>query len=185
MSDLATRSVDVPPPGISPPLRIEVVAAVGRGQTPISSFDRALWACGTHNYNLIQLSSIIPPRAEVVEVERCARPPDEFGHRLCVVKAEARSVEPGAVVAAGIGWVQWGDGRGCFVEHELTAVGGSCQEAEGAVREHLYAALLDLCATREIEFDRAQVRSRVVTGRVEWRATTALALAVYQAEGWR
>jgi hypothetical protein len=121
----------------------------------------------------------------VVEVDRCARPPEEFGHRLCVVKAEARAVEPGAVVAAGIGWVQWGDGRGCFVEHELTATSGSCVEAEWAVREHLCAALMDLCAIRELEFDRDQVRSRVIAGRVERRATTALALAVYQAEGWR
>jgi arginine decarboxylase len=165
-------------------LRIAVASAIGRGRTPISSFDDALRRCGAHNYNLIPLSSVIPPGAEVVEA-RHEPAADEFGHRLYVVKAEARSAEPGAVVAAGIGWVQWRDGRGCFVEHHLEAGDQDCAAVEAALVDHLHLALEDLCAVREVIFDPARGGTRTAVARVDRLPTTALALAVYQAEGWR
>ena len=165
-------------------LRIAVASAIGRGRTPISSFDDALRRCGAHNYNLIPLSSVIPPGAEIVD--ECHEPgADEFGHRLYVVKAEARSADPGAIVAAGIGWVQWRDGRGCFVEHHLEAIERECAAVEEDLVNHLHLALEDLRAVREVVFDPARVGTRTAVARVERQPTTALALAVYQAEGWR
>ena len=59
-----------------------------------------------HDYNIIPLSSVIPPGAEIVQTETASAPDHEFGHRLYVVKTEARLSEPGAVVAAGLGWYQ-------------------------------------------------------------------------------
>src|SRR4051794_19283644 len=91
-------------------LQIGVVTGIGHGSTLLSSFDDALRRCGVYNYNLIALSSIIPAGSEVIDVFHA--PDDEFGHRLYVVKAESRSDEVGRVVAAGIGWYQWSDGRG-------------------------------------------------------------------------
>jgi pyruvoyl-dependent arginine decarboxylase (PvlArgDC) len=79
-------------------LTIAVVAGVGEGQTLLSAFDAALWRAGTHNYNLVPLSSVIPPGSAVVNSGRRAGQAAEFGHRLYVVKAEARSAEPGHII---------------------------------------------------------------------------------------
>ena len=165
--------------------RIEVVSAVGWGQTLISSFDDALWRCGVHNYNLIDLSSIIPPCSTIAATQRCQRPPEEFGHRLYVVRAEARSEVPGAVVAAGIGWRQWGDGRGFFVEHAIELGDRSPDEVETVLVDHLRLALDDLCAVRNVPCSTDHVCTRIAVGRVDDRPATALVLAVYAAEGWR
>jgi arginine decarboxylase len=99
-------------------VRIPIVAGTGRGSTLLSAFDDALAECGVLNYNLIPLSSVIPPETEVVPLERFTSPPDEHGHRLYVVKAEMRSDQSGEVVGAAVGWYLWGDDRGVFVEHE-------------------------------------------------------------------
>ena len=165
--------------------RIEVATAIGVGRTQISSFDHALWRCGIHNYNLIPLSSVVPPGAEVVVMDRCDRPDGEWGQRLYVVMAASRSASPGVVVAAGLGWAQWGDGRGVFVEHHAEYPDGSPEEIEAEMDCHLITALRDLCAIRQIAGERVEIQRRIATARVGVEATTALAVAVYQAEGWR
>ena len=174
---------------VAPPqsggLRIPIVSALGRGQTPISSFDDALRRCGVHNYNLIALSSVIPPRSEIVPAAYCARPPEEFGDRLYVVKADARASEPGSIVAAGIGWQQWQDGRGVFVETEMVERRGSCATVQRALTAHLQAALRDLCVVRDVAYAEERGGTRVIVGQVGALPTTALVLAVYRAERWR
>ena len=161
-------------------LKIAVVSGVGKGATLLSSFDDALRHCGVYNYNLIPLSSVIPPGSEIVD--RFEAPDDEFGHRLYVVMAEARSAEPGKAVAAGIGWYQWHDGRGVFVEHEMV---GDCREgAAESVCTLIGSSLKDLCAGRGIPFDSERVRCRISAAETEASPTTALVLGVYRAHGW-
>jgi arginine decarboxylase len=164
-------------------VRIPVVSAVGRGETLLSSFDDALRRCGAHNYNLVVLSSVIPPGGEIVPRGSHSATADEHGHRLYVVKGDCRSDEPGRAIAAGIGWYQWGDGRGVFVEHEAT--GHSPEEADAEVRGLVCASLRDLCRGRGIEFDGRRVGMEVAVAEVVDRPTTALVLAIYQADGWR
>jgi arginine decarboxylase len=161
-------------------LKIAVVSGVGKGTTLLSSFDDALRHCGVYNYNLIPLSSVIPPGSEIVDT--FAAPDDEFGHRLYCVMAEARSAEPGKSVAAGIGWYQWQDGRGVFVEHEL--VGENLDEAAEGVCSLIGSSLKDLCRGREIPFDPARVRCRISAAETDGAPTTALVLSVYRAHGW-
>ena len=163
-------------------LAISVVAAAGRGSTILSSFDDALHRCGVSNYNLIPLSSVIPPGAEVARVDRYAAPDEEFGHRLYVVKAVACSVEPGQVIAAGIGWYQWRDGRGVFVEHAATGTSRAAVEAE--VEVDLRRSLWDLCSFRGVPFDRRAARCALALAEVADRPSTVLALAVYRSEAW-
>jgi arginine decarboxylase len=158
------------------------VDGVGRGPTLLSAFYAALFACGVCNYNLIPLSSIIPPGSEVVPSERFVSAGDEHGHRLYVVEAEMRSERPGLVVAAGIGWYQWGDGRGVFVEHETS--GPSRDAASGKLDDLIWHSLRDLCADRAVEFRPEQMRPRTVCAEVGEEPTSALVLAVYQAPGW-
>jgi arginine decarboxylase len=177
---LCQESVDVE----RPELRIAVVAGVGQGQTLLSAFDAALFRCGVHSYNVISLSSVIPPASEVVISDRYQAPAAEYGHKLYVVKAEMRSDEPGAVIAAGLGWLQHDDGRGVFVEHEVSGEGVSPAELEGVLSTQIATSLRDLAHTRGLELDSDQARTHVVSTIVESLPACALVLAVYQAEGW-
>lgn len=163
-------------------MRIPIVSATGSGRTLLSSFDHALRRCGVHNYNLLPLSSVIPPGSEVTPVDGYRPAGDEHGHRLYLVKADARSDVPGQGIAAGIGWYQWGDGRGVFVEHE--GYGATAMRAEIEVRGLICESLRDLCAFRDIPFDAARVGTRIEAAEVGDSPTTALVLAVYRAEAW-
>jgi arginine decarboxylase len=163
-------------------LRIALVAGVGRGQTLLSAFEAALFECGAANFNLIPLSSVIPPKTLLSPAHRFCPDGDRHGDRLYVVKADARSDRPGACVGAAIGWYQWGDGRGVFVEHEM--VGTSEAETERALRALVHDSLRDLCAHRGVDFADAAMGSRCAIARVADRATCALVLAIYGAEPW-
>jgi arginine decarboxylase len=163
-------------------MRIPIVSATGQGRTLLSSFDDALRRCGVHNYNLVALSSVIPPGSEVAPAPCHRVEADEHGHRLYVVKADARSDVPGQGIAGGIGWYQWRDGRGVFVEHETHGETASLAEAE--VRTLIRDSLRDLCAFRDIRFDECRVGTQVQAATVGESPTTVLVLAVYRAEGW-
>ena len=163
-------------------MRIAMMSAVGEGRTLLSSFDDALQRCGVGNYNLLALSSVIPPRSRI-EACRPHRPGgDEHGHKLYVVKAEARSARRGAAVAAGIGWYQWGDGRGVDVEHEAHGDDEATVVAE--VSSLLRASLRDLCAARRVACSEREIGALVIGATVRERPATALVLAVFRAEGW-
>ena len=163
-------------------MHIPVVSAVGRGETLLSSFDAALHGCSVHNYNLLSLSSVIPPGASVAPSDGYADVADRHGHSLYVVKAESRSNEAGLGLAAGIGWYQWGDGRGVFVEHETTAPTAAVGGAE--VRDLVCRSLSDLRCIRDVAFEERRVGMDVATATVKDRPTTVLVVAVYLAEGW-
>jgi arginine decarboxylase len=166
-------------------LQIAVVASIGQGQTPLSAFDAALWRCGVHGYNLLSLSSVVPPGSQIVACDHYQAPAAEHGHKLYVVKAEMRSEEPGAVIAAGLGWLQYGDGRGVFVEHELHESHGDCAAVERALTGQIMASLSDLAARRNVEFVAELAGSCITVTRVEREPKSAIAIAVYQSEAWR
>jgi arginine decarboxylase len=164
-------------------MRIQVASAIGRGRTLLSSFDDALYRCGVHNYNLLALSSVIPPGSTIEEVGRHAPATDEHGDRLYVVKADARSDQLDDAVAAGIGWYQWGDGRGLFVEHETTATSPACAELH--VRQLMQMSLSDLCHVRNLPFDEQRIRMATIAAAADGMPTTALVVAVFQSERWQ
>ena len=95
---------------------ITVTWGVGSGPTEISAFDKALFDAGIAQYNLIYLSSIIPPGATVV-TEKHQPKNFDYGNRLYSVMAKNVSdVEES--VWAGLGWlVDLKSGKGIFVEH--------------------------------------------------------------------
>lgn len=115
-----------------------VASAIGRARTELAAFDQALIGVGAANFNLVRLSSVIPPRSSVVESARCPHPEaSTWGDRLYVVYAEQRTSTPGVAVWAGVGWVQdRQSGQGLFVEHE--------GDDEWNVRNDITASLEDL-----------------------------------------
>lgn len=163
-------------------MQIPLVAGVGYGSTLLSAFDDALRACGVLNYNLIPLSSVIPPGATVVPLERYTPSRDEHGHRLYVAKADMRSDQAGQHVGAGIGWYQWGDGRGVFVEHE--AIDSTRAAVANEMDYRICQSLFDLCVARNVPFEMERLRSKRVYAEVGDRPTCGLVLAVFQSEGW-
>jgi arginine decarboxylase len=155
---------------------IEVSSAVGQGPTTLAAFDDALLRNGVGNFNLVRLSSVIPPGTDVLPVTGRPDVVGDWGDRLYVVMAEMRVDRPGREAWAGIGWVQHEEtGRGLFVEHEGLS--------EHAVRADIESSLSALVAARPTtEF--GPIESVLVGGQCDGEPICAMAVAVYEAEGW-
>jgi len=156
---------------------IQIAAGTGSGPTKLAAFDAALQAAGTANYNLIRLSSIIPPGSKIDVVDGpITRQGGSWGDRLYVVMAEFRVDTPNVEAWAGIGWVQdKKTGKGLFVEHE----GAS----ELAVRRDITQSLESLIATRGMEFEPIQMK--VVGLTCVHAPVCALVVATFQSASWK
>lgn len=154
---------------------IKIAKGTGTGDTKIAAFDAALFEAGIANYNLIRLSSIIPPNSQI-EIGKYETPPDEFGHKLYIVYASEIQVENGKEAWAGIGWTlaEGGEGKGLFTEHE----GHSEQEVENLIQE----TLSNMVAYRDEQY--GEIRSEVTGILCEGKPVCALVTAVYSSEGW-
>jgi arginine decarboxylase len=156
---------------------IQVASGTGTGPTKLAAFDAALNAAGLANYNLIRLSSIVPPKSEIVVSERgVVKQPGEWGDRLYVVMAEIRVDTANAEAWAGIGWVQNKEtGRGLFVEHE----GAN----EATVRRDIEQTLQALMRIRGVDF--GPISMKVVGRTCLHEPVCALVIAAFSAAGWR
>lgn len=163
-------------------MKIHIVSGVGYGTTTLSAFDAALQDCGVSNYNLIPLSSIIPPGSTISTKGDYKTDPSHFGDRLYVVKAEKRSSKIGKFIAAGIGWYQLEDGRGLFVEHEEAAETKVAVESELVTKIEL--SLRDLCEFRGISFKKDHLQMKISVAEVTEKPTCVLVLALYESETW-
>lgn len=92
---------------------IRVVWGTGTGPTALAAYDAALAEANLHDYNLIQLSSVIPADVSVTEVSRA---PDlgPIGSGLPVVEAVA-TAKSGPVSAA-LAWARCEESAGLFYE---------------------------------------------------------------------
>ena len=185
------RGAEERPPGVGlVPHRLPVLAATGTARTSLAAFHRALVAVGLGHYNLVRLSSVIPPHTEVgvgrlgqgpALARRWAGPrPHDLvdgyhGDRAYCVYAEHRTDVPGEEVWAGVGWVQRVDGQGgYFVEHHgLTA---------DAVSEDIRVSLADMVEHEVPEFEPPEwVLEGVVC---ETTPVCALVIVPYAVLGW-
>lgn len=157
-------------------LRLELTTGVGEGPTELAAFDAALRAAGIANFNLVRLSSVIPPGSVVVEGRGVtARPGEDWGDRLYVVVAESTADTPGQEAWAGIGWGQERDsGKGLFVEHS----GAS----EAALRRDIRESLQSLFAGRGMPLESPS--SAVAGIACRSKPVCALVAAVYGSEPW-
>jgi arginine decarboxylase len=166
-------------------MKIQVVSSTGTGKTLLSSFDKALHNAGVLNYNLITLSSVIPPNCQIEIIDAYHTPEEEWGHKLYVVKAEERSDQPGQSIACGVGWYMYEGEKGVFVEHELVGKAGqTAAEVEADVKELIVNSLSDLCLHRGQPFDPAKVGTHLSSATAGEEPTTVLTLAIYQSQGW-
>ncbi len=151
---------------------ITVRTAVGTGRTLLSAFDHALLQAGVGNFNLIPLSSVIPPGSAVVRDGE----PVHGGHgdRLYCVQAVAYADHPGEVVSAGLGWAIHPTIGGLFVEHH----GGTPESVEEQIR----LSLADLAEHRGVDF--GEVSTAIVSAHCTDQPVCALAIAAYATADW-
>lgn len=155
-------------------MKIKITSGVGSGPTPLGAFDAALRDAGVENYNLIPLSSVIPPAA-ILERTRPALRPAEYGHRLYVVMARHEATQVGEEAWAGLGWTQEPEtGRGLFVELHGTS--------RRSVQSAIDATLDAMKAARP--YDYAKNESQVTGVVCEGEPVCALVIAVYSSEPW-
>jgi arginine decarboxylase len=154
---------------------ITIAKGTGTGETKIAAFDAALFEAGIANYNLIRLSSIIPPGSKI-EIGKYETPPDEFGHKLYIVYASEIQNEIGKDAWAGVGWVMAKDGseKGLFTEHE----GHSEQEVKNLISE----TLTNMVSYRPEEYGPIQQEITGIT--CTGKPVCALVAAVYSSESW-
>ena len=158
-------------------MKIKIAKGTGHGLTKLSAFDAALSDAGVENYNLIYLSSVIPPNSEIVESNpKIKNLGGEWGDRLYVVAAQKRVDAPQAEAWAGIGWVQdKKSGKGLFVEHA-----GS---SENEVRSRITLSLENLLKTRKIK-NMGDVHMIVNGVTCEKKPACALVIAAYETSPW-
>ena len=158
-------------------MQITVTTGVGRGPTAVAAFDAALLSAGVANYNLITLSSVIPP-ASVIRRASFQSPADEYGHRLYVVIARCDQSARGKEAWAGIGWTQEENtGRGLFVELH--------GDNRASVAADIHASLEFMKRQRATTYTYGAIESEIVGIECRDEPVCALALAVYKSKGWQ
>lgn len=162
-------------------MKIYITTGKGVGRTPISAFDAALKDARVYNYNLIYLSSIIPPGSEI-EVRKIPEDDEKWGDRLYVVKAEMRSRESGKYIGVALGWCKFEDGKGIFVEHE--EIGETKEAVERNLREEVRKSLGDMCRLRNVQVNEDKFQMRLCITKVDNLPASVIVIAVYKSEKW-
>lgn len=159
------------------PLHITISAGRGEGRTSLSAFDAALHDAGVADFNLVRLSSVIPPGSRLTVGAAGDRVRGGFGDLLYAVYAAAWASEPGAQAWAGLTWSRRkdGSGAGLFVEHAAPT--------REQLQTLLDETLADLGARRGHAFEKEE---QLLSGATcERSPVCALVLASYHTSDWR
>jgi arginine decarboxylase len=151
---------------------ITIRTGSGRGRTRLSAFDHALLTAGVAGFNLVTLSSMIPPQSRVTVVEEPL--PGAHGDRLYCVLATAYADRPGETAWAGLGWTFDAASGGMFVEHAASG--------EAALLEQIELSLTDMAHHRGLPPGR--VRTAVASAQCVDRPVCALAVAAFEVVPW-
>lgn len=95
---------------------INITYGVGIGDTDLAAFDAALFDAGIANFNLIKLSSIIPPHANLIYGKVDLNNID-VGSKLYAVYTYHVATKQGESACAGLGWKYTKNYGGIFVEY--------------------------------------------------------------------
>jgi arginine decarboxylase len=153
-----------------------VSSGVGSGPTRLAAFDAALRGAGVADFNLIRLSSVIPPGSTVLQVDGTKQVEGLHGDRLYCVYAEAYASTPDEQAWAGVGWSTRDDGfgEGLFVEHH-----GMTR----ATLEHdLHLSLAAMSEGRDGQFHEAGLVTS--TAQCVDHPVCALVIATYETQPW-
>ncbi len=146
--------------------RLYLVAGKAEGKTRLNAFDNALLAAGIGDVNLIKVSSIVPPGAEV----RMERPNLPRGALVPCVYAERTSEVPGERIAVALAVGLADDGFGVVMESEGETEEEAAQKAVQMVEEAFRIRKLHLQQVLRIAVEHQVVAcGGVVAACVYWR----------------
>ena len=157
-------------------LLIRVSRGAGSGPTRLAAFDAALHAAGVADYNIVRLSSVIPPHAVVSEVGQDDQVRGARGDVAYCVYAAAYASTPGEQAWAGMAWAAHldGSGAGLFVEHTAAS--------ESTVRRDLNATLETMSFNRGHAY---RVTGQIVSSAIcVDHPVCAVVVATYGTAGW-
>ena len=157
-------------------LLIRVSTGSGSGPTRLAAFDSALFAAGVADYNLIRLSSVIPPHAVVREVSGLGAVQGALGDVAYCVYAAAYASTPGnrpGPARVGRSTAKR-SGAGLFVEHTASS--------ESVVRRDLTRRSQAMSQTRG---NRYRIAGQTVSSAVcVDHPVCAVVVATYGTAGW-
>lgn len=154
-------------------LKIRITTGIGTGLTELSAFDAALYDAGIANFNLIYLSSIVPP-ASSVNVEKYTPQVSEFGSKLYVVMSKMVGSNIGDALYAGLGWVYSVHG-GIFVEHSGSSYNQVAREIDLSIESMIQS---------RPHLATAERHQKIVGVDNILKPTCVLVAAVFASESW-
>ena len=155
-------------------MKIIITYGVGEGNTEISAFDSALLDAGINNYNLIKLSSVIPPES-IVKVKKINFNLGKPGERLYVVISERGEKTKGKEAWAGLGWVLGKNNKtGVFVESQAS----SSKKLENLIEK----TLKDLKKNRNLREKKSY--KKIIGIKCKNKPVCAVVCAVFKSEKW-
>lgn len=155
-------------------MKIVITSGTGKGDTELAALDAALLKAGIGNYNLVFLSSIIPPNSQLIKTTFSASK-DEYGNRLYVVIAKKCTSEPGRSAWAGLGWIQdINSGKGFFAEHNGTN--------RNTVENIITASLQTMAVNRDVL--KYNTDLKIVGIECMSKPVCAVVAAVFKNEAW-
>ena len=131
------------------PKRVFFTKGVGKHKHELQSFELALRSAGIEKCNLVNVSSIVPPRCKVISREKGIEELKPGNITYCVMSRNATS-EPNRLVGAAIGVAvpKERDSYGYISEHHCY---GEVAQRAGDYAEDLAASML--ATTLGLEFD--------------------------------
>lgn len=149
--------------------KILIIKGIGEGSTALSAFDHALCTAGIENFNLVELSSVIPKNS-VIEIKEKFDLSYDVGQIQPVVLSHTASNEKGKEISAGLGWALADEGgvfieiSGCFGENECIG--------------KIESSLKDMIARRSWKWD-GKINKCTSTTIVKEKFSSVLVCAVY------
>jgi arginine decarboxylase len=134
------------------PSKVFLTKGVGRHKERLASFELALRMAEIEMYNIVAVSSILPPRVKLVPKSQALASLSP-GQILFCVMSKIDSCEPGRLMSASVGLAMPADKNayGYISEHEAY---GQTEKTAGDYAEDLAASML--ATTLGIEFDPEQ-----------------------------
>lgn len=156
-------------------MNITVTSGTGVGPTELAAFDNALINAGVANFNLIYLSSVLPPGSDVAVYDKPVKPAGGWGDKLYVVMAQQRTSQRNQEVWAGIGWVQDPKTKkGLLAEHQGFN--------EDEIRADIQNSLQGFAENRNAQF--GPVNMHVAGKKCISLPVCALVIAVFESGTW-
>lgn len=152
---------------------IYLVKGHGYGSLDKTAYDDALWNAGIANFNIIPLSSVLPPSCSIVETKLDWNSYGR-GMQLKVVESAALEVRKGLEAVAALGWIDpEGDKAGMLLELK----GGDYD----FLRIQMYEGLMEMSRRRGLNGEPKMVIERAPVSN-DKTYTCALVAALYKIE---